>query len=83
MIFLAITPVGLPEALRTAKPGDHVWCGSDAVSEAGCKALPPPKPSRFTYSLTDLDAADCIKGAVATTEEHHPGHAVWVERRPA
>ena len=82
MIFLAITPTGLAEALRTAKPGDNVWCGSDAISEDDYAALPPPKPSRFIYSLTGPDSADIIVGAVATIEEHHPGHTVWVESVP-
>jgi hypothetical protein len=83
MIFLAITPAGLAEALRTAKPNDHVWCGSEAISEADWAALPSPQPSRFSYSLTGPDAADYIDGAVSTIEEHHPGQTIWVERLPA
>ncbi len=82
MIFLAITSTGLAEALRTAKPGDDVWCGSDAIGEDDYAALPSPKPSRFIYSLTGPDSADIIEGAVATIEEHHPGHTVWVESVP-
>jgi hypothetical protein len=83
MIFLAITPAGLAEALRTAKPSDNVWCGTDAINEDDYAALPSPQPSRFDYSLTGPGAADYIEGAVATIEEHHPGHSVWVERLAA
>jgi hypothetical protein len=82
MIFLAMTSTGLAEALRTAKPGDDVWCGSDAISEDDYAALPAPKPSRFAYSLTGPDSAGIVEGAVATIEEHHPGHTVWVESIP-
>ena len=82
MIFLAITSIGLADAMRTAKPGDDVWCGSDAISEDDYAALPSPKPSRFIYSLIGPDSAETIEGAIATIEEHHPGHTVWVERVP-
>jgi hypothetical protein len=34
MVFLAITPAGLANALRAAKTDDAVWCGSDAITEA-------------------------------------------------
>lgn len=82
MILLAVIPAGLIEALRTAKPDDHVWCGADDITEDAYAALSSPKPSRFNYNLTVADALDCTDGAVSTIEEHHPGQTVWVERLP-
>ncbi len=80
MIFLAVTPAGLAEAHRTAKPADHVWCGADTITEDAYALLSSPKPSRFNYNLTDADGLDCIDGAVSTIEEHHPGQTIWIER---
>lgn len=76
MVFVAITPVGLAEALRCAKPDDAIWCGSDAISEADFEALEQPNLSRFTYELGDRLLID---DALGTVEEHHPGQTIWVE----
>ena len=82
MIYLAITPAGLTDALNTATTTDAVWCGSKAVSEAEY-ALMPIKPSRFTYSFADESAADDLEGALHTMAEHHPGQRIWVESTPS
>lgn len=76
MIFLAITPTGLAQALRAATENDAIWSGSDAISEADYAARQWPNLSRFAYSLEDRVLID---DAVSTIEEHHPGQTVWVE----
>ena len=76
MVFLAITPVGLADALRAAKADDAVWCGSDAITKADYSTLKHANLTRFTYELADRHQID---QAVATIEEHHPGQIVWVE----
>jgi len=76
MVFLAITPAGLADALRAAKTDDAVWCGSDAITEAEYAALKQPNLSRFIYELGDRDL---IADAIGTIEEHHPGQSIWVE----
>ncbi|SHN30723.1 hypothetical protein [Rhizobacter sp. OV335] len=76
MVFVAITPSGLAEALDRAAAGDAIWCGSDAISEVEYVKLRRPNMSRFSYSLADLTLDD---GAIATVEEHHPGQRIWVE----
>lgn len=76
MIFLAITPAGLVDALRAAKVGDAVWCGSDAITESEYAILKRADLTRFSYALGDQTL---IADAVRTIEEHHPGHTVWVE----
>lgn len=73
MIFLAITPTGLAQALRAATESDAIWCGSDAISEADYAARQWSKLSRFAYSLEDRVLID---DAVSTIEEHHPGHTI-------
>ncbi|EGJ11009.1 hypothetical protein [Rubrivivax benzoatilyticus] len=76
MIYLAITPAGLAEALRAASPGDAVWCGSGAIDESAFAALRNPVLTRFTHGLDD---ADRVAAALDTIEDHHPGETVWVE----
>ena len=49
MIFLAITPTGLAQALRAATESDAIWCGSDAISEADYAARQWSNLSRFGY----------------------------------
>lgn len=78
MVFVAITPTGLAQALARASSDDAIWCGSDAISEAEYVKLQRPNFSRFSYSLADLTLDD---GALATVEEHHPGQTIWVEHR--
>lgn len=80
MVFLALTPVGLAEALRArGDTSDTVWCGSDAISEADFAALEDVNVSRFMYPLRG-EPSDVLAGAIDTIEEHHPGETVWVER---
>jgi hypothetical protein len=76
MVFPAITPAGLAEALHSAKTDEAIWCGSDAVAEDNYQALDRPNVSRFIYELGDRDL---IAVAVGTIKEHHPGQTVWVE----
>ena len=76
MVYLAITSMGLAEALRQASSSDTVWCGADAISEAEWAAIPSPKPSRFTYELGDRFLLD---DALGTIQEHHFGQTIWVE----
>ncbi|WKB56024.1 hypothetical protein [Eleftheria terrae] len=59
MVFLAITPAGLADALRAAKPHDFVWCGSDAITEGEYAALKRQNLSRFIYELSDRHLAGC------------------------
>ncbi|RYD39695.1 MAG: hypothetical protein EOP83_36390 [Verrucomicrobiaceae bacterium] len=76
MVFLALTPVGLVEALRArGDKADAVWCGSDAISEADYAALEDLNVSRFVYPLQG-EPADVLAGAIDTIEEHHPGETV-------
>jgi hypothetical protein len=76
MVFLAITPAGLADALRTAKADDDIWCGSDAITEAEYSALQRPNLSRFIYPLRDRQL---IADAIGTIAEHHPAQTIWVE----
>ncbi len=79
MVFVAVSSVGLAEALSRASSGDAIWCGSDTISEAEHAAMKRPGLTRFTYSLADLELDD---GAIATVEEHHPGETIWAEAAP-
>jgi hypothetical protein len=76
MVFLAITPAGLADALRVAKMDDAVWCGSDAITDADYATLKHPNLSRFIHKLGDRAL---VARAIGTIEEHHPGQSIWVE----
>ena len=79
MVFLAISPGGLKEALReTASSGTAVWCGADAISEAAFAAIKGSSLTRFAYELGARDAL-VLEDALDTIEQHHPGEVVWVE----
>ena len=48
MVYLAISPNGLKEALReAARSGATVWCGADAVSKEDFDALEVQGLTRF------------------------------------
>ncbi len=79
MVFLAITPSGLREALReAARTSSAVWCGADAISEQDFAALKGKGVTRFAYALGARDAL-VIEGALDTVGQHHPDDVVWVE----
>ncbi len=80
MVFLAITPNGLNDALRLAQDrATAIWCGADAISEEDYAKLKHEYVSRLVYGLSG-ESADVIAGALETIEEHHPGETVWVEK---
>jgi len=79
MVFLAITPAGLVEAIRLAGSANPVWCGADAITEEDFAENAAGNVTRFDYSLLKPDQAQAIAGALITIEEHHPGERVWVE----
>lgn len=80
MVLLALTTIGLEDALRLAsEKGASVWCGSDAISEAQYQERSISGLSRFAYPLQG-ESSDVLRGALETIEEHHPGETVWVEK---
>ena len=83
MVFLAITPKGLAEALDLAKANSApVWCGSDAIGEAEYSTVREAKLSRFIYPLSD-QSKSIIEGALEAISEHHPDETIWVESHAA
>jgi hypothetical protein len=79
MIYLAITPKGLQDALQiAAEMGATVWCGADAMTKEEFDAYVGSNVSRFNYSLNDA-TEDVLAGAIDTMREHHPGSTIWVE----
>ncbi len=79
MVFVAVTPAGLAEALRLATSDDAIWCGSDTISEGEYVAMKRTGLTRFNDSLADWELDD---GAIAAVEQHHPGQTIWVEAAP-
>lgn len=79
MVFLAITPQGLKEAVHLAQPNNSpIWCGADAISESEFTALHGVNLTRFDYSLCG-ETQEVILEALDTIAEHHPNERVWVE----
>lgn len=79
MVFLAITPSGLQEAIARARVAVFpIWCGSDAIVESDYEALEGVDLSRFEYELSNA-SREVILGAIETIAEHHPNETIWVE----
>jgi hypothetical protein len=79
VVFLAISPNGLKDALReAARSGATVWCGAGAVSERDFDALKVPRLTRFDYLIEERDPL-ALADALDTIDQHHPGEVVWVE----
>lgn len=79
MVFLAITPRGLKNALREASgSGTAVWCGADAISEEDFAALRGAHVTRFAYELGARDPL-VLEDALDTIDQHHPDEVVWIE----
>jgi hypothetical protein len=79
VVFLAITPRGLKDALRTAASSAiPVWCGVDTVSAEDFAALKGAVLTRFNYELGARDPL-VMEDALATIDQHHSGDVVWVE----
>ncbi|MFY2597785.1 hypothetical protein ACOTHJ_19975 [Achromobacter xylosoxidans] len=83
IVFLAISPNGLKEAIELASVTESaIWCSSDAVSEAEYKSLQRLSVSRFSYPLSG-EPLDKLQDAIYTIEEHHPGATIWAEQSKA
>ena len=83
MVYLAITPKGLAEALNLAKANSFsVWCGSDAIDEAEYSNRKTSNLSRFIYPLSGQPKS-IIEGAIETIAEHHPNETICVESHVA
>jgi hypothetical protein len=79
MVFLAITPNGLNEALKLSVNREiDVWCGADAIPETEYNSLQGVSISRFVYTLSN-ESSEVLADAISTIEEHHPNETVWVE----
>ena len=79
MVFLAITPSGLKDALReVAGSGTPIWCGADAVSEQDFAVLKGKGLTRFAYALGAREQL-VLEDALDTIGQHHPDEIVWVE----
>lgn len=82
MVFLAITPTGLHQAIEISKTSPlAIWCGADAVTESNYENLHGLNISRFTYALGG-EALEIIREALETISEHHPDEIIWVENNP-
>ena len=65
MVYLAITPTGLAEAMSAAPSPSTVWCGADAISEEAYAAIPVGgRPTRFIYDLGDRFLLDDAVGTI-------------------
>jgi hypothetical protein len=79
VVFLAITPMGLKDAMREAAGSSTaVWCGADAVTEQDFAAMMGKGLTRFAYPLGARDPL-VLEGALDTIGQHHADEVVWVE----
>ena len=83
MVFLALTPAGLSEAMALANGQLPVWCTADAITESEFSVLVAANVTRFVYTVSGPDPTMKMTDALETVSEHHPGQRVWVEHAPA
>jgi hypothetical protein len=83
MVFLALTPAGLSEAMALANGQFPVWCTAEAISESAFAALATENVTRFVYSVAGPNPTMAVADALETISEHHPGQRIWVEHAPA
>jgi hypothetical protein len=83
MVFLALTPAGLFEAIALANGEVPVWCTAEAISESEFSELAAENVTRFVYSTSGPNPMIAVADALETISEHHPGQRVWVEHAPA
>ena len=83
MVFLALTPAGLRQAIKLAETQAlSIWCGADAISEADYAKLGGFDVSRFIYPLVG-EPKDVLQDALDTIAEHHPNATIWIEQAAA
>ena len=81
MVFLALTPNGLVEALQVAGGPQPVWCCATAITEEQFAARAvQPNLTRFNYAIAPNSSNSQLERALLTIEEHHPGQRIWVEQ---
>jgi hypothetical protein len=82
MVFLALTPSGLRDALHLAAgQGNAIWCGAAALTEQEFQSQLLPGVTRLDYA-PGVSEKKSIARALDTIEQHHPGETVWVEGAP-
>jgi hypothetical protein len=83
MVFLALTKGGYEELLKlTGTAPTPLWVGDGVITYAEMGALHAKgvEVSNFNQAISPYDSA-AIESALETINQHHPGEAVWVERR--
>jgi len=83
VVYLALTPEGLLEAISASNGMSPIWCGAEAISEEDFSRLAAKDVTRFQHTISGPEQPAAIADALATIREHHPGHRVWVEHAPA
>ncbi|KRA44432.1 hypothetical protein [Pseudoxanthomonas sp. Root630] len=79
MVFLALTPGGLQDAISMALPGrDYIWCSASAISTAAFQEHQGIELTRFTETVL-FDNEDDVAHAKDVIAEHHPDQRVWIE----
>lgn len=84
MVFLAITPIGLQQALRMSHVEvTHIWCGANCLPQVKFDEVEFDQGSyqsltRLDYELSQADKA-ALADALDSIAEHHPGEIVWIE----
>ena len=79
MIYLAISPRGLHEALQVARLGsDFIWCSAEAITESEFRVRHLPGVTRLAYSPSMFDQVQ-MERAIDSIAEHHPGESIWIE----
>lgn len=80
MVFFVISKSGLAEALRLSgvEPA-MMWLAHGLLTDSEVASLRREGHDVTVWSYPESTSSEELQGSVATIEEHHPGHTVWVE----
>lgn len=80
MVFLVLSKCGLSEVLRMNGDGRAIiWLAHGLLTDSEVASLRSAGHDVTVWSYPESTSFEGLQGSVATIEEHHPGHTVWVE----
>ena len=80
MVFLVVSKSGLAEVLRLNNGTRAImWLAHGLLADSEVESLRSVGHDVTVWSYPESTSFEELQGSVATIEEHHPGHTVWVE----
>jgi hypothetical protein len=80
VVFLVTSKRGVAEALRLSREEKLIlWVAHGVLTDAEAASLRANGHDVTVWSRPENTSYSWLQSSVATIEEHHPGHTIWVE----